>query len=77
MSLQRTILRNLETRANGMMPTGTLWGEVMIDEPGTTYSAFAKALTELEIKGQIVTVEGEERRKAKITDAGRARLLEI
>jgi predicted transcriptional regulator len=74
--MQRTILRNLEQRPNGMMPTGTLWADVMIDEPGTSYTQFAKALTELEMKGQIVTVEGEERRKAKITDVGRARLLE-
>lgn len=76
MNLQRTILRNLEARTTGMMPTGTLWGEVMLDEPGTSYTAFSKALTELEIKGQIVTLEGEERRKAKITDAGKLRLLE-
>lgn len=76
MNLQRTILRNLEQRPNGMCPTGTLWADVMLDEPGTSYTAFARALTDLEMKGQIVTIEGEDRRKAKITDAGRARLLE-
>lgn len=76
MNLQRTILTNLESRPTGILPTGTLWHEVMLDEPGTSYTLFAKALTELEVKGQIVTVEGEDRRKAKITDAGRARLLE-
>ena len=76
MSLQRTILRNLDQRPNGICPTGTLWADVLLDEPGTSYSAFQRAVTELEQKSQIVVVEGEDRRKAKITDAGRARLLE-
>lgn len=76
MSLQRTILRNLDQRPNGMCPTGTLWGDVSMDEPGTSYSAFKRALTDLEIKEQVVVVTGEDRTKAKITDAGRARLLE-
>lgn len=76
MSLQRTILHNLEQRPSGMLPTGTLWAEVMLDDPGTSYTAFSKALTELEQKGQVVVIDGEDRRKAKITDAGRARLLE-
>lgn len=76
MSLQRTILRNLDQRPNGMCPVGTLWADCMLDEPGISYSEFTKAITDLEMKGQIVVVEGEDRRKAKITDAGRARLLE-
>lgn len=76
MSLQRTILKNLQGRAGGMLPVGTLWGDCVLDEPGTPYSEFTQALTDLEIKGQVVVVTGEERRKAKITDAGRARLLE-
>lgn len=76
MNIQRTILRNLDTRPNGMCPTGTLWSDVLLDEPGTSYSAFRRAMIELEMKGQIVTIEGEDRHKAKITDAGRARLLE-
>ena len=74
--MQRTILRNLEQRPNGICPTGTLWADVSLDEPGTSYSEFKRAMTELEIKGQIVVVTGEDRNKAKITDAGRARLLE-
>jgi hypothetical protein len=76
MSLQRTILRNLEQRPSGMCPTGTLWADVALDEPGTSYSEFKRALTALEEKGQVVVVNGEDRAKAKITDAGRARLLE-
>ena len=76
MNLQRTILRNLEQRANGMCPTGTLWSDVLLDEPGTSYSAFQRAMTDLEIKGQVVVVTGEDRNKAKITDAGKARLME-
>lgn len=76
MNLQRTILRNLEQRTGGIYPTGTLWSEVMLDEPGTSYSEFKRALTQLEEKGQVVVVTGEDRNKAKITDAGRARLME-
>ena len=76
MSLQRSILRNLEQRPNGMCPTGTLWADVCLDEPGTSYSEFKRALGDLEMKGQIVVVTGEDRAKAKITDAGRARLME-
>lgn len=76
MTLQRTILRNMEQRPNGVCPTGTLWADVALDEPGTSYSEFSRALAELEIKGQVVTLRGEERLKAKITDAGRMRLLE-
>jgi hypothetical protein len=76
MSIERTILRNLEERAGGMLPVGTLWADVMIDEPGVSYTEFSKGLLNLEVKGQVVIVNGEDRRKAKITDAGRARLLE-
>lgn len=76
MSLQRTILKNLEQHPNGMRPTGTLWSDVMLDEPGTSYSEFKRALTALEEKGQLVVVNGEDRNKAKITDLGRARLME-
>lgn len=76
MNLQRTILKNLEGRPNGMCPTGTLWSEVLLDEPGTSYSAFKRALMELEEKSQVVVVTGDDRTKAKITDAGRARLME-
>lgn len=76
MSLQRTILRNLSQRPNGMCPTGTLWADVAMDEPGISYTAFKTAMLELEQKDQILTIQGEDRRKAKITDAGRARLLE-
>lgn len=73
--MQRTILRNLEQRPNGICPTGTLWADVALDEPGTSYSEFRRALGELEIKGQVVVVTGEDRNKAAITDAGRARLM--
>jgi DNA-binding transcriptional regulator PaaX len=59
-----------------MCPVGTLWADVMLDEPGISYTEFTRACTDLEVKGQIVVVAGEDRRKAKITDAGRARLLE-
>lgn len=76
MTLQRTILRNLESRTGGMCPTGTLWSDVMLDEPGTSYSEFKRALAALEEKSQVIVITGEDRTKAKITDAGRARLME-
>lgn len=76
MNIERTILTNLNHRHPGLMATGTLWSEVALDETGCTYTAFKSALTELEIKGQIVVITGEDRNKAKITDAGLARLAE-
>jgi hypothetical protein len=76
MSLQRTILKNLDARPNGMCPTGTLWSEVMLDEPGTSYSEFKRALTALEESGEVTVINGKDRAKAFITDAGRARLME-
>jgi hypothetical protein len=74
--IERTILRNLAPRPNGMAATGTLWAETVLDLPGTSYTAFKKSLQTLEEKGQVLTIEGEDRRKAKITDAGKARILE-
>lgn len=74
--MQRTILRNLDQAHNGMMAIGTLWAECSLDQSGGSYTEFKKALTELQIKEQIVIVTGEDRDKAKITDTGRARLLE-
>ena len=76
MNLQRIILSNLEKGHHGMMPVGSLWSEVSLDTGGSTYSDFKRALGELEFKDQIVIVTGEDRNKAKITDAGRARLME-
>jgi hypothetical protein len=75
-NLERTILTNLERGHNGMMATGTLWSEVRLDVSGCTYTDFKKALGELEIKEQVIVIAGEDRQKAKITDLGRARLLE-
>lgn len=76
MNIQRTILSNLKGRHPALMPTGTLWSEVALDEGGCTYTAFKGAMRELEVKGQIVVITGEDRDKAKITDAGLARLAE-
>lgn len=74
--MQRAILHNLNNGHLGMMSTTTLWSEVMMDLGGASYTEFKAALTELERKEQIVIVKGEDRVKAKITDAGKARLLE-
>lgn len=76
MNLQRTILRNLQQRHPGLLALNVLWSEVLLDEGAASYTEFTRAVAELEIKGQVVTVRGEDRIKAKITDAGIARLAE-
>lgn len=76
MNAERTILNSLNLVHPRMMAVGTLWSEVRMDAEGLTYSEFKAALSTLEQKGQVVCVSGEDRNKAKITDAGRARLLE-
>lgn len=76
MNLERTILSNLKSRHPDLMPIGTLWAEVKLDEPSASYTEFREALGTLEEKGQALVVKGEDRDKAKITDAGRARLME-
>lgn len=75
--IERAILQNLERGHHGMLATGTLWAEVALDLGGSTYSEFIRALRKLEQKEQVLTVRGEDRNKAKITDLGRARLLEL
>jgi len=74
--MQRAILNALSLVHPRLLATTTLWSEVMLDMDGATYTAFKKALTELEIKNQVVLIKGEDRDKAKITDAGLARLAE-
>jgi hypothetical protein len=76
MNLELTILRNLKARHPGLMTTVTLWAEVSLDEQKANYTGFKAALGELEVKGQVLVIQGEDREKAKITDAGIARLLE-
>jgi len=76
MNLERTILTNLERAHGGIMTMTTLWSEVSLDEPQASYTGFKKAVGDLEQKEQVVVVKGEDREKAKITDNGRARLLE-
>jgi ABC-type cobalamin transport system ATPase subunit len=76
MNLERIILNALDLVHPRMMPTGTLWSEVRLDADEASYTEFQAALTHLERKGQVVVITGEDRNKAKITDAGRARLLE-
>jgi hypothetical protein len=76
MKLERAILNCLDLVHPRMMATGTLWSEVRMDEEETSYTEFQAALTRLEKKAQVVVINGEDRNKAKITDAGRARLLE-
>ncbi len=75
MNLELTILRNLHRR-RGMMTVGTLWAEVKLDEQEATYTGFKAALGDLEEKGQLLVITGEDRDKAKITVAGTARVLD-
>lgn len=76
MNLERTILTNLERAQHGMMTAPTLWAEVSLDVGDASYTDFKKAVHALEVKDQVVVVKGEDREKVKITDVGRARLLE-
>lgn len=76
MNIERIILTNLARGQNGMMAVGTLWSETALDVGGSTYTEFSAAIRTLEEKQQVVVVKGEDRNKAKITDAGRARLME-
>lgn len=76
MNTERSILENLKRAHPSLMTTAALWSEVFLDEARTSYSGFKTALHELQVKGQIVVITGEDREKAKITDAGLARLME-
>lgn len=76
MNLQLIILRTLKLVHPRLMTTGTLWSEVVMEADSATYTAFKTALGELELKGQVVVITGEDKDKAKITDAGLARLAE-
>jgi hypothetical protein len=76
MNPQLTILSILRAAHPRMMPCGPMWAEVRMDSPMVTYTDFTKALNELEVKGQVVVIQGEDKRRAKITDAGLARLAE-
>ena len=76
MNLERTILENLKKAHPYLMSTATLWSETLLDQPRASYSGFKASLRELETKGQVVVIVGEDREKAKITDAGIARLTE-
>jgi hypothetical protein len=68
------ILLNIHPR---LMATGTLWSELLLADDRCGYAGFKTALRELEEKGQVVLVTGEDRDKCKITDAGIARLAEV
>ena len=74
--IERAILNNLAPRQNGMVPLTALWGDTLLDVPGVSYTAFKTALTSLQVKGQALIIEGEDRKSAKITDAGRGRITE-
>lgn len=76
MNLERTILTNLNNVHPRLATVNSLWSEVYADAPDSSYSEFKAALTDLEQKGQVLVLKGEDRQKAKITDAGRARLME-
>lgn len=74
--IERIILTNLERANHGMTTLTTLWAEVSLDLPDATYTEFKKACGDLDRKEQILLIKGEDRDKAKITDLGKARLLE-
>jgi predicted transcriptional regulator len=76
MNTQLTILKILRVIQPRMMTTSSLWSETLMEEGEVSYSGYKTALRELEEKEQVVVVRGEDRERAKITDAGLARLAE-
>lgn len=76
MNVERVILSALNNIKPRLLTVGTLWSEVRLDCDDLTYSGFKESLTNLETKEQIVVITGEDRNKAKITQAGEARLAE-
>lgn len=76
MNIERTILTNLERGNDGTMTKPVLWSEVMLDQGGCSYSEFTKALTDLEVSGEVIVLNGRDRTKIRITDNGRMRLME-
>lgn len=76
MNPERMILNSLDLVHPRLMAVGTLWSEVRLAGDALTFTEFNAALRKLEEKGQVLVITGEDRNKAKITDAGRARLLE-
>jgi len=76
MNPELTILRNLERAHEGIMTKPVLWSEVSLDDGGVSYSEFSKALTDLEVDGEVLVLTGKDRIKVKITDKGKLRLME-
>ena len=76
MNVERLILECLDNVGSLAMPKTTLFSEVRLDAPGTSYTEFESALRNLGRKGQVEVVPGEDRDKVKILEAGAARLSE-
>ena len=76
MNDQLTILSKLRDAAPNMLAVGRLWSECRLESELLTYTRFTGLLNELEKKGQITVIAGEDVRKAKITSEGLARVAE-
>ena len=76
MRTELIILRLLQGVAPRLLNVGTLWADALGEDDSISYSGFKTALRALELKEQVVVITGEDRDKAKITDAGMARLAE-
>jgi DNA-binding MarR family transcriptional regulator len=76
MNPELNILKALRDIHPRMMNTGSLWSTVRMEEDLLTHSAFTQAINKLEQKEQVVVIQGEDVRRAKITAAGLARLAE-
>ena len=74
--IERIILNNLDNIAPRMMAESVLWNEVHLDDGSVNFTSFRNALSSLQEKGQAVVIDGEDRSKVKITQAGTARLAE-
>lgn len=76
MSPELTILSALKEIHPRMEQCGRLWSISRMTDETMTYTQFSDAVRKLEEKQQIVVIQGEDKRRAKITDAGLARLAE-
>lgn len=76
MNPELTLLSALKDIHPRMEQCGRLWSICRMTDETMTFTQFSDALLKLEEKKQVVVIQGEDKRRAKITDAGLARLAE-
>ena len=72
------ILEALRSAEPYMVPDASIFGDANIrSSVPLSYTEFRRLLTDLEEQRRVVCVDGEDGRKWKITDDGKARLTEL